>query len=219
MRMAKFLQHVAVAAIVAFGFSPTVQANTPGDFDFYVLALSWSPAYCREAGPNASPHQCDARTPFRFIVHGLWPQYDRGYPESCDTSQRRIDRQIAFDMDDIMPSHGLIFHQWRKHGTCSGLTPEDYFDLTRDAFEKVKIPKAFRTINKRGQAAPSKIEAAFSSVNPGLSKDGIAIVCERGELQEVRICMSKDLDFRSCPSVDRNGCRSGSLTVVPPLAR
>ncbi|QDG76496.1 ribonuclease T [Labrenzia sp. PHM005] len=218
MRLAKHLRRLTAVLLTAL-FAPAASADTPGDFDFYVLALSWSPAYCKQAGSDANPHQCKSANPFRFIVHGLWPQYERGYPESCDATRRRIDRQIAFDMDDIMPSHGLIFHQWRKHGTCSGLEPEDYFDLTRQAYQKVSIPKAFRTLSKRGQAAPQAIENAFKSVNPGLSNDAISIVCDRGELEEIRICMTKDLEFRSCQSVDRSGCRSGKLTVSPPAAR
>lgn len=218
MPLAKPLQLMAAAAIAAL-FAGPAHADTPGDFDFYVLALSWSPAYCKQAGADANPHQCKSTTPFRFIVHGLWPQYERGYPESCPGVQRRINRRVAVDMEDIMPSHGLVFHQWRKHGTCSGLDPDDYFDLTRQAFEKIKIPKAFQVIKKRGQAAPQKIEAAFTSINPGLSSDAIAIVCERGEMEEVRICLTKDLAFRSCPSVDRTGCRTGKLSVSPPATR
>lgn len=218
MRLAKHVRSLAAVLLTTL-FTPAASADTPGDFDFYVLALSWSPAYCKQAGADANPHQCKSKTPYRFIVHGLWPQYERGYPESCDAARRRIDRQIAFDMDDIMPSHGLIFHQWRKHGTCSGLGPEDYFDLTRKAYEKVSIPKAFRTLTKRGKAAPKAIESAFKSINPGLSEDAIAIVCERGELEEIRVCLTKDLKFRSCPAVDRSGCRSGTLTVTPPAPR
>ncbi|MEP1932686.1 MAG: ribonuclease T2 [Roseibium sp.] len=200
-------------------FGASAQADRAGDFDFYVLALSWSPTYCKQEGVDANPHQCNARKPFRFIVHGLWPQYESGYPSDCDVSRRRIDRQIAVGMEDIMPSHGLVFHQWRKHGTCSGLEPDDYFDLTRDAFEKITIPKAFRNLTKRGKAPPAKVESAFSQTNPGLESDGIAVICDRGELEEVRICLTKNLEFRSCPAVDRSGCRLGSVSVPPPATR
>lgn len=194
-------------------------ADQPGDFDFYVLALSWSPTYCAQEGDDANPHQCNVRTPFRFIVHGLWPQHENGYPSDCNVAQRRIDRSIAVEMEDIMPSHGLVFHQWRKHGTCSGLPPEDYFGLTRDAFDKIAIPKAFRSIKKRSKASPEKVEQAFIQVNPGMTANSIAVTCDRGDLEEVRICLTKDLDFRTCPSVDRSGCRASKVTVPPPGAR
>ncbi|WP_428686797.1 ribonuclease T2 family protein [Roseibium sp.] len=195
------------------------RADKAGDFDFYVLALSWSPTYCKQGGKNANPHQCDVRKPFRFVVHGLWPQYERGFPESCPGQPTRIDRRIAREMEDIMPSHNLVFHEWRKHGTCSGLDPEDYFDLTRRAFEKITIPGAFARLDKRGKASPATVEKAFHLANPGLDDDEMAVTCDRGELEEVRICLTRDLEFRSCPAVDRAGCRSSSLSVPAPGAR
>ncbi|MES0880691.1 ribonuclease T2 family protein [Roseibium sp. SCP14] len=207
------------ACLVVGMFSFPAAADTPGEFDFYVLSLSWSPTYCNQEGSNASPHQCEVRDPFRFIVHGLWPQYERGYPASCQGVPQRIDRQIAVGMEDIMPSHGLVFHQWRKHGTCSGLEPEDYFDLTRAAFNKITIPVAFETLDKRGKASPETVEKAFRLANPGLKPDGMAVTCSRGEFEEIRICLTKDLEFRACEGVDRSGCRQDSMFVPPPRSR
>ena len=207
------------AGLLAAMFSLPAQAGKAGDFDFYVLSLSWSPTYCKQEGADANRHQCDVAQPFRFVVHGLWPQYERGFPESCKSAQQRIDRQIAVGMEDIMPSHSLVFHEWRKHGTCSGLAPEDYFRLTRRAYGKITIPGAFRTLTKHGKAAPETVEKAFRLANPGLSPDGIAVTCDRGDLEEVRICFTRELEFRSCHEVDRSGCRAGTLTVPSPLAR
>ncbi len=208
-------------ALILAGLLPLpAQADQPGKFDFYVLSLSWSPTYCSQEGrKNANPHQCDVREPFRFVVHGLWPQYERGFPESCPGRPERIDRRIAREMEDIMPSHSLVFHEWRKHGTCSGLDPEDYFALTRRAFEKITIPGAFARLDKRGKAAPATVEKAFRLANPGLDEDEMAVTCVRGELEEVRVCLTKDLQFRSCPSVDRAGCRAPSLSVPAPGTR
>ena len=209
---------ICAVLLAAFAGSPA-RADEAGQFDFYVLALSWSPTYCKQEGESASRHQCDVRKPFRFIVHGLWPQYERGYPESCPGVPQRIDRDIAVSMEDIMPSHNLVFHQWRKHGTCSGLSPEDYFDLTRQAFDKVTIPGAFRTLEKRGKASPATVEKAFRLANAGLTDDGMAVICDQGELEEVRICLTRNLEFRACRQVDRNSCRASSLFVPPPGAR
>ena len=218
--MALFSRALGLAACLVAGLLPgPAAADTPGEFDFYVLALSWSPTYCKQEGESASPHQCSVQDPFRFIVHGLWPQYERGYPANCPGVPQRIDRQIAVGMEDIMPSHGLVFHQWRKHGTCSGLEPEDYFDLTREAYEKITIPGAFDKLNKRGKASPDTVEKAFHLANKGLLTDGMAVTCENGELEEVRICLTKDLEFRSCENVDRSACRINSLSVPAPRAR
>src|SRR5215217_3616878 len=99
--------------------------NAPGEFDFYVLALSWSPSYCDAAGERAPKQQCGAR-PFSFVVHGLWPQYDRGFPEYCQVPAPRLDRNIVSSMLDVMPAPRLIFHEWDRHGTCSGLRSEEH---------------------------------------------------------------------------------------------
>lgn len=212
----------ALAAAFLMVMMPLVtraDAAEQGDFDFYVLALSWSPTYCKHEGVDASPHQCRSRTPHRFIVHGLWPQYEQGYPERCPDARQRIDRAIAVGMEDIMPSHGLVFHQWRKHGTCSGLEPSDYFALTRQAYGKVTIPKSFRSLSEGATATPAAIEKAFMAVNPGLDKNGIAVTCDRGAFEEVRICLTKDLGFQSCHEVDKANCRATSLTIPPPALR
>ena len=98
--------------------------NTPGEFDFYVLSLSWSPSFCEQASERGnggrSGAQCGGR-PFSFVVHGLWPQYERGFPEYCQRSAEWLDRNIMTSMLDLMPAPGLIFNEWKKHGTCSGL--------------------------------------------------------------------------------------------------
>jgi ribonuclease T2 len=192
------------------------RAEAPGRFDYYVLALSWSPSYCARAGRKADPTQCKAARPFRFIVHGLWPQYDRGYPDFCDAGPREPDRATVNAMLDIMPSRGLVRHQWRKHGSCSGLSPAAYFDLTRRAFDKIRIPPAFNTLSSGGRVSPDAVEKAFRLANPGLRDAAMAVACQDGRLSEVRLCLTRDLDFRTCRAVDRRGCRQKSISVPAP---
>lgn len=197
-------------------FSPAAAGGNAGDFDYYVLALSWSPTYCATAGRNADPLQCRATKPHRFVVHGLWPQYERGWPDFCRGRNADPDRRTISGILDIMPSRGLAKHQWRKHGTCSGLSPEDYFEKTRAAFEAIRIPAAFQTIDRPGKIAPDAVEKAFRLSNPGLKNAAMAVTCSRGQLKEIRICLNKDLNFRTCRAVDRSGCRAKRLTVSPP---
>lgn len=197
-------------------YSPAYSAGNTGEFDYYVLALSWSPTYCTTAGRSADPLQCRASKPHRFVVHGLWPQYERGWPDFCRSQNADPDRQTISDILDIMPSRGLAKHQWRKHGTCSGLSSQDYFNKTRSAFEAVRIPAAFQTIDRPGKIAPDAVEQAFRLSNPGLKDAAMAVTCARGQLKEVRICLDKNLEFRTCRAVDRSGCRAKRLTVTPP---
>src|SRR5690606_36554500 len=125
---------VFLFAVVAFAQGDRRQ-NAPGQFDFYVLALSWSPSYCEasaERGSSRNDPQCAGR-PFAFVVHGLWPQYERGFPEYCRVPAPRLNRSIVGAMLDVMPSQRLIYHQWDKHGTCTGLSPNSYFENVRKA--------------------------------------------------------------------------------------
>jgi ribonuclease T2 len=183
------------------GATPVAAGGT--GFDFYVLSLAWSPTYCETEGAQANRQQCGAGRDLAFIVHGLWPQFERGWPEFCpsDEPQRVPDALVATALD-IMPSAGLIGHQWRKHGACTGLSQEDYLHATREAFGRVAVPAAFTSARTAGEAQPDRVEDAFIEANPGLEPDGIAVTCSDGRLGEVRICLTKELAFRSCPEVD-----------------
>jgi len=189
--------------------------NEAGKFDFYVLALSWSPSYCEQAGERAPPQQCGAR-PFSFVVHGLWPQYERGFPEFCQQPAPRLDRNIVSSMLDLMPAPRLIFHEWDKHGVCSGLPARGYFETIRKARAGVKIPPEFLEPKAAVMVTPDEVEDAFVKANPGMSRAGIAVTCGGPRLSEVRICMTKDLTFRNCPEIDRRACRNDKV-VMPPV--
>ena len=185
-------------------------------FDFYVLSLSWSPSYCEAEGEEANRQQCSTARPYAFVVHGLWPQFERGFPESCGTDEPDVSNVTLRTLYDIMPAAGLIRHEWRKHGSCSGLDQHDYFTVLRAARESVTIPPEFRRLDAYKTLDPDDAEAAFLKANPSLPRDAVAVTCDRRYLREVRICMTRDLEFRSCPEIDRRDCRL-SKVVMPPV--
>jgi ribonuclease T2 len=198
-------------ALALFATPADAAGDRPGDFDFYVLSLSWSPSYCA-FDENPDPRQC--RDSHGFIAHGLWPQYERSYPSFCRTPMsRRVPDGVAGSVIDIMPSYGLIRHEWEKHGLCTGLYPNEYFALLRRAFERIRIPAAFQDAPRDQRLAPAAIEQAFAAANPGLSPRAMAVVCDRDGFAELRICMDKALRFRACVQVDRSGCRDGRILV------
>jgi|SRR5579871_2461122 ribonuclease T2 len=191
--------------------------NEPGQFDFYVLSLSWSPSFCAaaaERGARGPATQCGAR-PYSFVVHGLWPQYDRGFPEYCQVPAPRLSRAIMASMLDLMPAPHLIFNEWDRHGTCSGLAARAYFDEVRKARAAVKIPPQYADLHEPLSVTPAAVADAFKAANPGLSANGIAVRCDRKRLTEVRICLSKDLHFRDCPEIARQSCTRQPL-IMPP---
>ncbi len=224
MRRWRIGRRVAAAAMMLAAATLAAEAqdarrDVPGQFDFYVLSLSWSPSFCaaaRERGQmgRSQQIQCGGR-PYSFVVHGLWPQYERGYPDYCERPAPRLDRRIVSDMLDLMPAPGLIYNEWDKHGTCSGLGPRGYFEAVRKARAAVKIPPEFLELSQPRNVAPIEIENAFRRVNPGLSSDAIAVTCDRHRLSEVRLCMDKSLRFRACDEIDRRACRNNRVTMPP----
>jgi len=187
--------------------------SVPGDFDYYVLSLSWSPSYCETAHGAGAEAQC-GRRPFSFVVHGLWPQFEKGFPEACQVPAPRLDRRIVDAMLDLMPAPQLVFHEWDTHGTCSGLPARDYFDLIRKARAKVAIPPDYDNPQAPLTVTPQDVVASFVKANDGLTTQDITLDCDRTRLREVRICLTRDLAFRDCTD-RRNSCRSPSV-VMPP---
>jgi ribonuclease T2 len=197
--------------------------NQAGTFDYYVLALSWSPTYCAERRGNGYEPQCDTRRgrPYAFVLHGLWPQHERGWPENCRTSDRGwVPGPVAERMLDIMPSKRLVFNEYRKHGTCSGLGVDGYFDLARQLHDKVKVPPRFvRVADDRLLVSPGELVDDFLAANPDLKPDMIAVQCggSGNRLREVRICFDKGGSFRACGHNEnqRRLCSANRMYVPP----
>jgi ribonuclease T2 len=206
---------LALAAAVAGG-PPARAEPAAGDFDYYVLALSWSPTWCEaEVAAGDAPEQCDPRRDLGFTLHGLWPQYDGGgWPEYCDTTERDPKRDQSANMADIMGSGGLAWYQWKKHGRCSGLPAGVYFALSRLAYAFVKRPGGIGGATM----TPEAVERAFIKANPDLHADDLVVSCAENKLREVRICLTKDLEPRGCaPDVLADACRSSRAISVPPI--
>ncbi|WP_235890773.1 ribonuclease T2 [Pararhizobium mangrovi] len=214
-----FRRRIALAVTAWIGACATsgpalADGEAPGTFAFYVLALSWAPSYCRDAGRDASPRECGPHTGYGFVVHGLWPQNEHGYPAFCPTTlPDHVPKTLAERMTDLTPDVALIEHEWRKHGTCTGLDQQAYFALVRKARANVAIPRAFASPAPARSADPANVEAAFRMANPGLPSTGIAVTCRNARLSEVRICLTWSLAFRACPEVDANGCNTSRLRL------
>ena len=178
-----------------------------GAFDYYVLSLSWSPTWCALEGDAHNSPQCDPERDFGWVLHGLWPQYEEGWPSYCRTAQRDPSRAQTAAMADIMGTPGLAWYQWKKHGRCSGLSASDYFATARSAYEAVTRPEVFRKLTKPVKLPASVVEEAFLQANPGWQADMVTITCKAGRIQEARVCLTRDLKIRTCGSDVVNDCR------------
>ncbi|WP_208352256.1 ribonuclease T2 family protein [Pseudaestuariivita rosea] len=191
------------------------EGDRAGQFDYYVLSLSWTPNWCALEGDARGSDQCDARHDFGWTLHGLWPQYHRGWPSFCQTAERPPSRSQTAAMADIMGTSGLAWHQWKKHGTCSGLSSFDYFALSRQAYDQVNRPDVLRRLKDPVRLPASVIQDAFLQANPDWDPDMITITCRADHIQEARICLSKDLSPVPCGQDVVRGCALDRALLHP----
>ncbi|PID36328.1 MAG: ribonuclease T [Rhodobacterales bacterium] len=174
-----------------------------GEFDYYVLAMSWSPNWCALEGEARGSEQCGRN--LGWVLHGLWPQFERGWPSYCRHNFRAPSRSMTGAQADLFGTGGAAWYQWKKHGTCSGLAPAAYYDMARRVFEMVQKPEVLDRTQKTYALPASVIEAAFLEANPGWEADMLTVTCKAGHIQEARLCLTKDLHPRTCgPEVIRD---------------
>ena len=206
---------VALAALLCLA-GATAQGRGGGDaaragrFDYYLLTLSWSPTYCLTHGYDRS--QCSGRG-YGFVLHGLWPQYDSGgYPERC-TADRQLSRAAEERGQAVFISPTLMRHEWETHGTCSGLDAQRYFETADRALAAVRIPEIFEAPRRQRSLTAAQVMAQFRQANPALRADGLVVACGRGELTEVRICLTRELQPRACGRGVRTSCPSSAVEI------
>jgi ribonuclease T2 len=202
---------LALTFVAALGFSKhhtsrQASQGTPGVFDYYLLALSWSPEFC-----YSHPDKPECQSGHHgFVVHGLWPQYVDGYPEHCSTAAGLSNPS---EMADIMPDAWLVSHEWITHGTCSGLDAEDYFQLLRRAFVSIKVPERFVASRETFSIPPQEVKREFVQANPSFNVDEMTVSCGSNYLTAVSFCMTKDLKPTPCQNL--RDCRANVMRVPP----
>ncbi len=178
--------------------------GTPGQFDYYLLTLSWSPEFC-----HSHPDKPECQSGHHaFVVHGLWPQYADGYPEHCSTAPGLAN---PAEMTDIMPDNGLVAHEWSTHGTCSGLDAAAYFKLLRQAFASVKIPARFIAPRQNFSIPPEEVKKDFVQANPNLRPEHMTVSCGNNYLTALSVCLTKDLKPTACQNL--RDCRANVIRV------
>lgn len=204
-----------LALVIALLAAPALaKGERAGDFDYYVLALSWTPSWCLAQGDARQSQQCAPETGFGFTLHGLWPQFETGWPSWCRSARRDPTRAQTAAMADIMGSGGLAWHQWKKHGRCADLTAADYFAVSRIAYDAVTRPDLLRQLTQAVTLPAKVIEAAFHEANPNHTADSITVTCRDSQIAEVRLCLTRDLTPRTCGADVRRDC-SGTATLTP----
>ena len=194
------------------------QRPRPGAFDFYVFAMSIAPSFCDLTGNATHKRQCDnpsnaAYQATPLTIHGLWPNLRRAsardQPANCSTERLpRLSEPLARDLQTYMPgvADGLPSYEWGKHGVCSGLTPEAYFqrevDLAKAANATIgEVLKQEHMLGRQVQV--DALAAAVAAKNPDLAR-ALIVDCQfsrssapgapsRAYIAEVRVLIAKDL--------------------------
>ena len=186
--------------------------TAPGQFDYYAVALSWSPSYC---ATRRDPAQCGRG--LGFVLHGLWPQFEKGYPQTCSTQP--LPNAVRDNYAPIFPSPKLVGHEWRKHGTCSGLDPQAYFALSAKLKKQLVIPASYRSPAAPVRATPGELVQAFRAANPGMPVNSVLPFCADGGrfLREVHACFNKAGASRTCSTGEikrsYSSCRQESFLL------
>ncbi len=202
---------VALASVLLAG-PGNCGGEAAGSFDYYVLSLSWAPNWCATTGDSRGDAECDKHG-LTFTLHGLWPQYDAGgFPSDCRTTASDPSRRDTAAMEDIMGSAGLAWHEWQAHGRCTGLSSDTYLALMRKAYTSVTIPPVFAKVAQNLQVAPKVVQDAFLESNPNLTHWNLAVTCDQTRIQEVRICLTKDLTPHDC-GADIHGCTMSAVEL------
>jgi len=190
-------------------------SSTAGGFDYYLLTLSWAPQFCATSGGERNPAECASNKHTGLVVHGLWPQFNDGkWPQDC-ASTPPVSSAMVQHMMNIMPGSSLIQHEWAKHGTCSGLSVQEYFGAIEKLYTGLHIPDDFKGSSSAAQTSPVDIETKFASAN-GASKEVFRVSCPQNQFSAVEVCVSKDLQYQSCPDTVKE-CRARRIEVKPIL--
>jgi ribonuclease T2 len=206
--------------LILLGVSVTVRTEArskkpqKGAFSYYMLVLSYAPDFCNQSGVDKDPRECGAGKGIGFVVHGLWPQgaTTRG-PENCG-SPGTIPADIIQTMLNYFPTESLIQHEWKTHGTCSGLPVAAYFAAVKKVRDSVTIPASL-TSSSPQTLAPGNIESKVAAANPGIPATAIRTSCYPDkELQEIRVCFSKGLSPQACGS-SAGRCSLPSVNLLP----
>jgi ribonuclease T2 len=191
------------------------RSGAAAGFDYYLLTLSWAPDFCAAPGGIKDPRECGVGRHIGFVVHGLWPQDNQGRgPENCGSASP-VSKSILALMLHYIPTESLIQHEWKTHGTCTGLTADAYFAGVRKARDGVNIPAVFTSLTKQISESPTQVETQFAMANPSYPKAAFRAICTNGMLQEARFCLDKNLTPRAC-TVSAGECASASMTILPP---
>jgi ribonuclease T2 len=185
------------------------RSAAPGQFDYYLFTLSWSPEFC-----SSHPDKPECGSGARFVVHGMWPENNDGsYPEECSDAPGPSN---PAQYSDLYPDQGLLQHEWQTHGTCSGMSADAYFNAMRHLWQSVKIPEPLADVSSSISLTPDQIITGFVQANHGTSTANYTVGCGNNFLTQVQLCVDKNMHPVACEGV--RICGANVVKITPPGA-
>ena len=179
----------------------------------HVLALSWSPEFCRFR-QDAPEHrgQCQDNR-FGFILHGLWPQTaGTANPRACAIAPP-ISEALVRAHYCMTPSADLMQHEWSAHGTCGWESAETYYAESARLWDRFRRPDLYG-LSRKPELTAADVRAAFAAANADLPAEAVGIDANtRGWLQEVLICLTLDYEPRTCRSNEAGEPDESALSI------
>ena len=190
--------------------------SPPGQFDYYVLNLSWAPEFCHtletlSPAERAEKGSEECATPHTSVLPGLWPQnFDGTYPASCAERPGPVHPERNLDMTPSLP---LLKHEWAKHGTCTTLSPEAFFATARQVYSSVEFPQTFKRLDHEIMLRPDEILDMFYKANPSFPEGSFVLSCGHNYLTAIEACFSKEGKPIACQNL--RSCRANVVKVTP----
>ena len=175
---------------------------------------------CRQRGTQ-SP---DERRATRNAGRGRFPSSCTGcgrnmsaaFRNSARCRRRGSTATSVASMLDLMPGPRLVYHEWDRHGTCSGVPANAFFDTIRKARAVVKIPPQYLDLQSPLTVTPDAGRGRLRCRQSGADAGGHRRHLRRPPARRGAICLTRDLQFRDCPEIDRRSCKRDKL-VMPPV--
>ena len=191
------------AADVASRAAAEKPAASPTAFDFYLMALTLHPAFCADG--HARQQECRIAHPRPLVIHGLWPERNepRTYPHDCPAPPLDLDTALAQRLEDFMPgmADGLHEHEWREHGSCSGLDDDEYYRHALELARGVDAALGARLATLAGEETTAVALREIANLfQPGL---GATLTFHCRTLRGARTQQAHLIEVRQC--VDNDG--------------
>ena len=186
-------------------YGKPIFSNTKKGSQTELLVLSWQNAFCETHPKKQECRQDGGGDAGHLTLHGLWPQPRNNV--YCNVPKKTVSRDKFHQwktlpnidtepetlelMDRYMPGYVsyLHKHEWIKHGTCYGTTPDRYFHdaltLAKEVDNSAVGTLLKKNIGKR--ITLGVIRHAFDQAFGMGAGQRVEMKCDRGLLSELWI--------------------------------